>query len=152
MNFRRLRIFYKSLIFTGLFFSVKPEEIIYKKNNISGREMAIYATLHGRTIGVIYYSVRRLRCCISLLDVDEKYQRQGIGSELMKRSLEDMKNNDCRSVELDSLESAKTFYTRFGFKCTHPFYDSRHMKYDFKQPNNHMFAMRFLEQFKNNYA
>lgn len=51
---------------------------------------------------------------IPLLEVLPEYQRRGIGTELMRRMLENLK--DISAIDLMCDESAQGFYGRFGMK------------------------------------
>ena len=55
---------------------------------------------------------------ISVLAVDERYRRKGIGSSLLSHSIQTAKDKDCKSVVLDvdrSNEPAIKLYRKFGF-------------------------------------
>ncbi len=55
---------------------------------------------------------------ISVLAVDERYRRKGIGSFLLRHSIQTAKDMDCKSVVLDvdrSNEPAIKLYRKFGF-------------------------------------
>ena len=55
------------------------------------------------------------RCYIEFLSVDEKFQKQGIGSDLANRAIEDMRaNHGCREISLYSLLSAEGFWKKTG--------------------------------------
>ena len=54
-------------------------------------------------------------CSIKFLSVDEKFQKQGNGSDLVNRAIEDMRvNYNCREISLSSDSSAKKFWEKRG--------------------------------------
>ncbi len=56
-------------------------------------------------------------CSIQYLDVDEKYQKQGIGTELVHRAITDMRSNHrCQAIYLTSAPSAVKFWNKVGAK------------------------------------
>ena len=55
------------------------------------------------------------KCYIELLSVDEEFQKQGIGSVLAKRAIEDMRiNHGCGEISLYSLWDARGFWEKTG--------------------------------------
>ncbi|MFI5323521.1 MAG: GNAT family N-acetyltransferase [Thermodesulfobacteriota bacterium] len=55
---------------------------------------------------------------LSMLAVDERFRRKGIGSLLLDHTIRTAKDNDCKSVVLDveeSNEPAISLYRKFGF-------------------------------------
>jgi|GEM_PF-7128117 len=54
-------------------------------------------------------------CIIEYLRVDEEFKKQGIGTELVRRALEDLiKNHGCNKVSLYSSENAPRFWRKLG--------------------------------------
>lgn len=70
------------------------------------------------------------RCYIEFLSVAEDFRKQGIGSDLAKRAIEDMRiNHDCKEISLYSATSARKFWEKAGaiptdIGPTHVFPDS----------------------------
>lgn len=61
-------------------------------------------------------------CFILRLIVDEEYRRKGIGSELAKRALEDMRtNHDCREIDLSCFtEDGGKLWEKLGAERVEP--------------------------------
>ena len=58
-------------------------------------------------------------CYLSYLSIDEEYRKKGIGSELGKRVLEDMRtNHDCRRITLISVNNSGRFWEKLGGKSS----------------------------------
>ena len=70
-------------------------------------------------IGWIHYTISHKNdcpfCYITYIRVKDEYQRKGIGTELMHRAMEDMKQHGCQKVKLDSFSNAVGFYKKRGF-------------------------------------
>jgi len=100
------------------------QRIVYRtihKNKNSGVVTGIvYAidALYDRIIGRTYYLIFRRDRTIKILDmqVDPDKRRQGIGTNMWLRVLQDAKEYDCRLVWLLSLESAIGFWRKLGFR------------------------------------
>jgi len=100
------------------------QRIIYRtihKNKNSGVITGIiYAidALYDRIIGRTYYLIFRRDRTIKILDmqVDPDKRRQGIGTNMWLRVLQDAKEYDCRLIWLLSLESAVGFWRKLGFR------------------------------------
>lgn len=55
------------------------------------------------------------KCRIEFLSVDEEFQKQGIGSDLAQRAIEDMRvNYNCRKISLLSTSGAEKFWEKKG--------------------------------------
>jgi GNAT superfamily N-acetyltransferase len=97
-------------------------------NHDSNHEL-IVAELHGEVIGTLHLifipSVSYqggLRAQVESVRVDKSYQSRGIGSEMMRWTIERAKERGAHIVQLTthkSREDAHRFYERLGFKGTH---------------------------------
>lgn len=87
-------------------------EKLYK----AGKYIVFVATLEEKVIGMI--SVRNGNH-ISLLFVDEKYHRQGVAGQLIKK-LQDylLKNTDYQTFTVNASPYGIPFYEKTGFKAT----------------------------------
>jgi GNAT superfamily N-acetyltransferase len=70
------------------------------------------------------------KCSIEYLSVDPGYKNQGIGSDLAKRAIVDMRvRHDCREISLWAVRDAEGFWEKLGAKprergqFTHVFWD-----------------------------
>ena len=89
----------------------------------------IVAELEGEVIGTLHLMFLLslsfqggLRAQIESVRVDRHFQRQGIGSEMIKWSMERAKQRGAHVVQLTthkSREDARRFYERLGFEGTH---------------------------------
>ena len=89
----------------------------------------IVAELNGKVLGTLHLmylpslSYRGgLRAQVESVRVDQKYRGQGIGSELMKWTVERARERGAHLVQLTTHESridAHRFYERLGFKGSH---------------------------------
>lgn len=80
--------------------------------------LSLVATVHGRAVGHIMYSPLSVGggvtgAALGPMAVLPEYQRQGIGSELIRRGNRQLKNEGCPFVIV--LGHAE-YYPRFGFK------------------------------------
>ena len=97
-------------------------------NNDSNHEL-IVAELNSKVIGTLHLMFLSsvsfqggLRAQIESVRVDKRFQSQGIGSEMMKWTMERAKARGAHVVQLTthkSREDAHRFYERLGFKGTH---------------------------------
>jgi len=97
-------------------------------NNDLNHEL-IVAELDGDVIGTLHLMFLPsvsfqggLRAQIESVRVDKRFQSQGIGSEMMKWSMERAKERGAHVVQLTTHKSrvgAHRFYERLGFKGTH---------------------------------
>jgi GNAT superfamily N-acetyltransferase len=81
----------------------------------------VIGTLHLIFIPSISYQ-GGLRAQVESVRVDRKFQNQGIGSEMMKWTMERAKERGAHIVQLTthkSREDAHRFYERLGFKKSH---------------------------------
>jgi GNAT superfamily N-acetyltransferase len=89
----------------------------------------IVAERHGEVIGTLHLMFLpsisfqgRLRAQIESVRVDRRFQSQGIGSQMMKWSMERARGRGAHVVQLTThktREDAHRFYERLGFKGTH---------------------------------
>ena len=89
----------------------------------------IVAELNGEVIGTLHLMFLPslsyqggLRAQIESVRIDTRYQNQGIGSEMMKWTIERAKARGAHIVQLtthNSRADAHRFYERLGFKGTH---------------------------------
>lgn len=94
---------YNSQFTSNIPFS-KPEPI----NLIIRKDDSIIAGL----IGVMYWGCFH----IDILWVDEKYRKQEYGTELLKKSEEIARENNCNFIHLDTLSfQAQEFYEKNGY-------------------------------------
>ena len=72
---------------------------------------------HDKILGFISYSIIYERAELNYIAVDKKYQKQGIAKELMNYMIEDTKNLDNITLEVDiKNEAAIQLYKKFGFE------------------------------------
>jgi len=88
---------------------------------------------YGAEDKVKHYTLER-RCMIELLEVDEGYRRQGVGSELVKRALNDMKSEcRCSNIRLKAMNPAsQALFSKLGAQREYSepsFNGSRHDMY-----------------------
>jgi GNAT superfamily N-acetyltransferase len=62
-------------------------------------------------------------CSILWMGVEEKYQRQGIGSHLFKVALSDLKNQGCERATWYARTASMDFYLKQNADITDPWYD-----------------------------
>ena len=89
----------------------------------------IVAELNGEVIGTLHLMFLPsisfqggLRAQVESVHVDKNYQNRGIGSEMMKWTIERARGRGAHVVQLtthQSREDAHRFYERLGFKATH---------------------------------
>src|SRR5215218_5092757 len=89
----------------------------------------IVAELNGEVIGTLHLMFLpsisfqgRLRAQVESVRVDKNYQNRGIGSEMMKWTIERARGCGAHVVQLTTHQSranADRFYERLGFKATH---------------------------------
>jgi len=97
-------------------------------NNDPNHEL-IVAELNGEVIGTLHLMFLPsisfqggLRAQVESVRVDKYYQNRGIGSEMMKWTIERARGRGAHVVQLtthQSREDAHRFYERLGFKATH---------------------------------
>ena len=81
----------------------------------------VIGTLHLMFLPSISFQ-GRLRTQIESVRVDKKYQSQGIGSEMMKWTIERARARGAQVVQLtthQAREDAHRFYEKLGFKASH---------------------------------
>jgi GNAT superfamily N-acetyltransferase len=89
----------------------------------------IVAELDGKVVGTLHLMFLpsisyqgQLRAQVESVRVDRQYQNQGIGSEMMKWTIERAKESGAHMVQLTSHKSrqdAHRFYERLGFQGSH---------------------------------
>jgi len=94
----------------------------------SNHELVV-AELNGEVIGTLHLIFLPsisfqggLRAQVESVRVDKPYQGQGLGSDMMKWTIERAKVRDAHIVQLTthkSREDAHRFYERLGFKASH---------------------------------
>ena len=97
-------------------------------NNDSNQQL-IVAELDGKVIGTLHLMFLPsisyqggLRAQVESVRVDRQYQNQGIGSEMMKWTIERAKERGAHMVQLTthkSRQDAHRFYERLGFQGSH---------------------------------
>ena len=97
-------------------------------NNDSNQQL-IVAELDGKVIGTLHLMFLPsisyqggLRAQVESVRVDRGYQNQGIGSEMMKWTIERAKERGAHMVQLTthkSRQDAHRFYERLGFQGSH---------------------------------
>ncbi len=100
------------------------QRIVYRtihKNKNSGVVTGIiYAidALYNKIIGRTFYLIFRRDHTIKILDmqVNPDKRRQGIGTNMWHRVLQDAKEYDCKLIWLLSLESSVGFWEKLGFR------------------------------------
>ena len=101
----------------------------YEEMNQDPNHELIVAELSGEVIGTLHLMFLPsisfqggLRTQIESVRVDTRHQNQGIGSEMMKWTIERARARGAHIVQLtthQSREDAHRFYKRLGFKGTH---------------------------------
>ena len=101
----------------------------YEQINRDPNHELIVAELNGEVIGTLHLMFLPslsyqggLRAQVESVRVDNRYQSQGIGSEMMKWTIERAKARGAHIVQLTTHKSradAHRFYERLGFKGTH---------------------------------
>ena len=72
---------------------------------------------HDKILGFISYSIIYERAELNYIAVDKQYRKQGIAKELMNYMIEDIKNLDNITLEVDiKNEAAIQLYKKFGFE------------------------------------
>jgi ribosomal protein S18 acetylase RimI-like enzyme len=100
------------------------EQIDHDPNHeliVAERNGEVIGTLHLMFLPSISFQ-GGLRAQVESVRVDKRFQSQGIGSEMMKWSLERAKQRGAHVVQLTThktREDAHRFYERLGFKGTH---------------------------------
>ncbi|MGE0206516.1 MAG: GNAT family N-acetyltransferase [Candidatus Babeliales bacterium] len=103
-------------------------EITLKKyNDFKPRGLALYNTN---------------TCFIHQLSLNPKEQHKGLGSWLLKKSLNDMKKHGCQTVTVCSLFEAVGFYAKHGFETDHEALKYCNERYDTKRIPNPLSAMK----------
>ena len=114
-----------SLLFLNLYFACYTVEF---KPVVVGDEQGIEAYEDGTCVGKILYVIGYTgNAYISKLHVETKVQKKGIGTQLLKKALEDLKARIIRRVTLIPYSFTKeiprtkliAFYERFGFVLEH---------------------------------
>ena len=92
-------------------------------------QQLIVAELNGKVIGTLHLMFLPsisyqggLRAQVESVRVDRGYQNQGIGSEMMRWTIERAKERSAHMVQLTthkSRQAAHRFYERLGFKGSH---------------------------------
>jgi len=103
--------------------------LAFEQINRDPNHELIVAEQNGEVIGTLHLiflpSISfqgRLRAQIESVRVDKRFQGQGIGSEMMKWSMERARQRGAHVVQLTthkSREDAHRFYERLGFKGSH---------------------------------
>ncbi|MBU0898809.1 MAG: GNAT family N-acetyltransferase [Nanoarchaeota archaeon] len=90
------------------------EEIEIIKENIERAKVLVY---DDGIIGYFYWSVDGTVAYLNSMQLDEKYQRKGIGTELIEVFEAEVKNSELEYVELTVFKSnpAKNLYERKGY-------------------------------------
>jgi len=107
----------------------EPYYTAFEQINKDHNHELIVAELNGEVIGTLHLMFLPsisfqggLRAQIESVRVDNKYQSQGIGREMMKWTIERARKRGAHVVQLTthkSREDAHRFYERLGFKGTH---------------------------------
>jgi len=101
----------------------------FEKIETDSNHELIVAELKGVVIGTLHLMFLPsisfqggLRAQVESVRVDKLYQRQGIGSDMMKWAIEQARKRGAHIVQLTTHQSraeAHRFYERLGFKGTH---------------------------------
>ena len=82
--------------------------------------LEVYDKVANQYIAHIAY--KPSECYISYLLVDAEHRKKGIGEELVREAIEDMRtNHNCRKISLDSSTDARKFWEKLGAKSRHGF-------------------------------
>ena len=93
----------------------KPPTSEQHYDHLSNCAFFVAALDKERVVGFISALSDRVGCAyIPLIEVLPDYQKQGIGTELMRRMLEILK--DISNIDLMCDENVQSFYERFGMK------------------------------------
>lgn len=100
-------------------------ELIYNDSNheliVAEREEEVIGTLHLMFLPSISFQ-GALRSQVESVRVDKRFQNQGIGSEMMKWTMERAKQRGAQVIQLTTHKTradAHRFYERLGFKGSH---------------------------------
>lgn len=88
----------------------------YKPTADPYEKLLVY--IAGSIIGVISYSIIYDRAEINYIAVDKKHQKKGIGTMLLNKAIEDIKNS-CASISLEvktTNTKAINLYSKFNFQ------------------------------------
>ena len=89
----------------------------YQISNDPFEKVAVYTNKN--IIGIISYSIIYDRGEINYIITLPTYRNQGVGSKLLEYAINDIKNNNCKSISLE-VEStnidAINLYSKYGFK------------------------------------
>lgn len=101
----------------------------FQQINADPNQQLIVAKLDGKVVGTLHLMFLpsisyqgQLRAQVESVRVDRQYQNQGIGSDMMKWTIERAKERGAHMVQLTSHKSrqdAHRFYERLGFKGSH---------------------------------
>lgn len=80
----------------------------------------IIAEKNNTPVGGIEYQTNSQypKCYVQKLLILQEFQRQGIGTELIKKALQDMKISGCNEAYLQPTKDSRAFYEKRGFDCT----------------------------------
>jgi ribosomal protein S18 acetylase RimI-like enzyme len=84
------------------------------------------------------------RCHIEYLRVDEKHRKAGLGSDLVKEAIKDMRAvHNCREISLDSSSRAQGFWKKMGAtpQDTYSFTFEDPFIYDKTSPQRYLFNL-----------
>ncbi len=93
-------------VFTTIHSAGAAQDVKFVKSNGN----VINALDKSETVGTIYYNIPY--CYISLLDVEKQWQKRGIGSQLFKLVVEEMR--DCEDITWKANLSSIDFYFKQG--------------------------------------
>ena len=101
----------------------------FQQINADPNQQLIVAKLDGKVVGTLHLMFLpsisyqgQLRAQVESVRVDRQYQNRGIGSDMMKWTIERAKERGAHMVQLTSHKSrqdAHRFYERLGFKGSH---------------------------------
>jgi GNAT superfamily N-acetyltransferase len=101
----------------------------FQQINTDPNQELIVAQLDGKVVGTLHLMFLpsisyqgQLRAQVESVRVDKQYQNQGIGSDMMKWTIERAKEYGAHMMQLTSnkaRQDAHRFYERLGFKGSH---------------------------------
>ena len=107
----------------------KSYEIAFEQLHSDPQHQLIVAELNGKVVGTLHLMFLpwisyqgALRAQVESVRVDRPYQNLGIGSQMMKWTIERAKERGAHMIQLTSHKSrqdAHRFYERLGFKGSH---------------------------------
>jgi len=92
----------------------KPLEYVKIEEDNDGQHFGAFH--EERLLGVISLFVQNEAARFRKFAVDPRYQRQGIGSELLTRVMQEARRRGARTIACDARQEATGLYYKFGMK------------------------------------